>query len=214
MRKTILLVATVLALSGLSAADVFTWTDTTSGVPGTVYMLETSAVGCTTSCTATLTITTSNVANAYIGWIGFHLDSGDAANLAGLTLNNWSVATGSGVKVPWGNNGATTYALPGTGGWSAIYANQLPGGNFTTNGLALSGGTYKTDFQFSFSGTGSLQSLVSMQVGYYVGSNTAFKTTQMSQSTMVPEPGGLWLVGAAMGMFGFCRRRLFALHRS
>ena len=211
MRKAILMLASVLALTGLCAADSFTWTDTTSGVPGTVYKLETSPAGCTTSCGATLTITTNGLSGAYIGWIGFHLDSGNAASITSLSLPGWSVATGSGVSVPWGSNGAASYALPGTGGWSAIYANglELPTGNFQANGISLSpAATYDTTFNFAWSGAGTLNAFPSLQVGYYVLDNKGgYKTTQMSQ--VASEPAAASFVALSLAaLFAFRRRRL------
>ena len=214
MRKAILTLASVLVLSGLCAADSFYWMDTTSGVPGTVYRLDTTPAGCTTSCGATLTITTNGLSGAYIGWIGFHLDSGNAATISGIPNNsgafaNWSVASGSGVVVPWGSNGATTYALPGTGGWSAIYANGLPGGNFQTNGINLApAGTYTATFNFSWSGAGTLNPFPSLQVGYYVLDNKGgYKTTQMSQ--VAPEPAAAsFVVMSLVALYALRRRRL------
>lgn len=206
MRKAILTLASVLMLVGWCAADGFYWQDTTSGVPGSSYLLETNP-GCTTSCNATLTITTNGLSGAYIGWIGFHLDSGNAASITSLSLSGWSVASGSGVNVPWGSNGATTYALPGTGGWSAIYANGLPGGDFQTNGISLSpAGQYQTTFNFSWSGAGTLNSLPSLQVGYYVLDNKGgYKTTQMSQ--MVPEPAAASFAAVSLLALAALRRR-------
>jgi MYXO-CTERM domain-containing protein len=207
MRKAILTLASVLVLSGLCAADSFNWTDTTSGVPGTQYQLDTAPSGCLTSCSATFTITTNGLSGAYIGWIGFHLDSGNAASITSLSLSGWSVATGTGVNVPWGSNGATTYALPGTGGWSAIYANGLPGGD-VTSGLALNGGPYSMTFDFAWTGAGSLNSLPSLQVGYYVlDSKGGYKTTQMSQ--VAPEPAtASFVLLSLVALAAFRRRRL------
>lgn len=216
MRKAILMLASVLALSGLCAADSFYWQDVTSGVPGTVYTLVTSPAGCTTSCGATLTITTSAVSNAYIGWIGFHLDSGNAAVISGIpsgSFANWSVATGSGVTVPWGSsNGNGTYALPGTGGWSAIYANGLPSKDFS-NALSLSGGQYTATFNFAWTGAGTLNAFPSLQVGYYLlDSKGGYKTTQMSQ--VAAEPAAASFVALSLAALFAFRRRLAGVRKS
>ncbi len=207
--RLVLLLLLCLAAPNICLGDSFVWTDTTSGVPGTVYTLIVTPTG-PLSYSASLTAQTIALCPTcwpyYIDWIQIKLDQGrnpDLSNL-GAPSTNWRIAAkvNDGVKPDFTATVAKVGDIP-VDGFSALYVTgilapaTLAG---VAQGALLNGTTYNWTFGFAFSSEGFLTDTPSLKVGYYDGfagrsNNIAF--TQMSQK-ILSEPGGLALFGAGL----------------
>lgn len=195
----------IVAGRGVCLADSFTWTDTTSGVPGSLYTLNIKALGGGTY-SATLTANTVNVASGswFINWVLLKLDAGTSATILSPVsgpagTGPWQLANStSPLNVSFGGSGCQT--IPG-GGFSGFGTNGVTCGSTTTSAITTGAPLNRSTnlWLFSFSLATAFNPAPSMRVGYYdglAGNSGNVRFTQMSQA--VPEPGALALMGAGL----------------
>jgi hypothetical protein len=212
MRKGYLLLAVfLLVIPGISqGATIYsgTLTDVYSGT----YTLEVTDDGAgANTYSATLTVDTNVVSNAYIDWFLVHFDTPAAVITGGITATTGTWVVGDGVQTVYGYSGGNQGFPTGnafTGGFEAGIAND---GSITeTGGFLLDGGTYVWSFDFTSTAPilGEEGGDPNLQVGFYGSGVSGFP--RLSQEFQVPEASALLLLGTGLvGLVSWRRKKRF-----
>ena len=197
----------VLVLFVVSSVSVFAdtvqfgWTDTTSGVPDSVFTLSiTPQSG--QDFSATLKVNTALVtsSNWYIDTIALHFDNGQTPTVTNLTSS-------PGVHWQFANGGTDVDLLKNKkfpkNSWFGFYVDGIEnGGMAIEQGVLLDGDMAIWTFDFTLDGIILQEQTPSIQVDYFnyddSGKNGKIYSTQMSQK--FPEPSTLILLLSSMGV--------------
>ncbi len=213
MRKALVVALLLLALPAVGLAATYTWTDISSGVPGSEYTLNITSVNPSLhTYSATFTVDTATYATPwYINWFQFKMDDGTAATITSTSTSGWSIMN-SGANINLAEFGNEKFA---NDTWSGLYQTTAVEGASLGDlalGVRLDGGSFTWAFNFILDAP--FNSDLPLQVGYYDGfsggsSNPA--QTRMSQpSNSVPEPGTLLLLGGGLVGLGMLKRKFRA----
>ena len=219
-KRVLLLGAILFAVPGFCLADGFAITDTTSGVPGTVYTLTLTSLG-GSSFSATLQAQTINSntlfgASWFIDWFVIQFDGGKSPTINSFTsapggtvsdpTGNWNyvpTSTQSSVQVQAAGNNSYTIPMDGRVGFyvdGILYPATLTS---IQQGAVLNGGTYTWAWSFTLADGTSLNPTPAFQVGYYDGvrgRSGRIAYTRMSQefNGQAPEPSTLAMIGSGL----------------
>lgn len=228
VKRALWVAAVLLCTPGLCLADSLTLTDTTSGVPGTVYTLTINPLG-GLSYSASLQAQTINSntlfgAQWFIDWFVIQFDGGKSPTITSFTsapggtapdpTGSWNSvpnSTQSSVQVQAAGNNSYTIPMDGRLGFyvdGILYPATLTS---IQQGAALNGSTYSWAWSFTLADGTHLNPSPAFQVGYYDGlrgNSGKIAYTRLSQefNGQAPEPSSLAMMGAGLIVVAFLLR--------
>jgi hypothetical protein len=212
MRKGYLLLAIfLLVIPGISQGATIYSGSLTDAYSGTYTLEVTDGDPGANTYSATLTVDTNVVSNAYIDWFAVHFDTPAAVITGVITAPTGTWTVGDGVQTVYGYAGGNQGFPTGnafTGGFEAGITND--GSIDETGGFLLNGGIYAWSFDFTSTAPilGEEGGDPNLQVGFYGSGVTGFR--RLSETFHVPEASALLLLGTGLvGLVAWRRKKRF-----
>jgi len=210
IRKGYLLLAVLLlVIPGISQGAVVYSGSLTDPYSGTYdLVIDDDGAGADTY-SATLTVTTNVVTNAYIDWFLVHFDTPAADITSAITATTGTWAEGDGSVDVYGYGGGFPNGNSFTGGYETGILND--GSIDETGGFLLDGSVYAWSFDFTSAapilGEGG-EGFPNLQVGFYGDGVNGFPRLSMAFS--VPEASSLMLLSSGLvGLVLWRRKKRF-----